>query len=150
MSNAEVNEAHSLSFDILLFLAPRTPNKMSLHSTGLFRLWTASGSIDHPRMACFAFLARAKNARSRCDDHFVRRSRFCGSLLLGITGERLRVALRVPGACRRFQSSARERAVFSHGKDGEAGDVGSIVDAAGCSQAEEGPLEARSNSSTGS
>jgi hypothetical protein len=44
---------------------------MSLHSSGLFRLWTASGSIDYPRMACFAFLARDENARSRCDDHFV-------------------------------------------------------------------------------
>jgi len=36
------------------------------------------------------------------------------------------------------------------GKDGEAGDVGFIVDAVGCSQAEEGPLEARSDSPTGS
>jgi len=50
-------------------------------------------------------------------------------------------------------------------KDGEAGDVGSIVDAAGCRQAdnsgcldppvvgtvqEKGPLEARSSSPTGS
>jgi len=33
---------------------------------------------------------------------------------------------------------------------GEAGDVGFIVDAAGCSQAEKGPLEARSGSPTGS
>ncbi len=54
------------------------------------------------------------------------------------------------GACRRIPSSARERAIFSPGKDGEAGDVGSIVDTAGCSQAEKGPLEARSNSPTGS
>ena len=30
------------------------------------------------------------------------------------------------------------------GKDGEAGDVGSIVDSAGCSHVEKGPLEARS------
>ena len=45
-------------------------------------------------------------------------------------------------------SSARERAIFSPGKDGEAGDVGSIVDAAGCSQAEKGPLEARSSFQT--
>ena len=30
------------------------------------------------------------------------------------------------------------------GKDGEAGDVGPIVDTAGCSQVEKGPLEARS------
>ena len=37
-------------------------------------------------------------------------------------------------------ASARERAIFSPGKDGEAGDVGSIVDAAGFSQAEKGPL----------
>jgi hypothetical protein len=46
--------------------------------------------------------------------------------------------------CRKTPSSARERAIFSPGKDGEAGDVGFIVDAAGCSQAEKGPLEARS------
>ncbi len=31
--------------------------------------------------------------------------------------------------------------VFSFGKDGEAGDVGFIVDAAGCSQAKNKPLE---------
>ena len=35
--------------------------------------------------------------------------------------------------------------VFSPGKDGEAGDVGFIVDTAGCSQAENKPLEARSS-----
>ena len=35
--------------------------------------------------------------------------------------------------------------MFSPGKDGEAGDVFSIVDAAGCGQAEKGPLEARSS-----
>jgi len=35
-----------------------------------------------------------------------------------------------------------------HGKDGEAGDIGFIVDGAGCSQAEEGPLEARSSFQT--
>jgi len=60
---------------------------------------------------------------------------------------------------------ARERAIFSPGKDGEAGDVCFIVDAAGYSQTdnsgcldppvnetaqEKGPLEARSNSPTGS
>jgi len=60
---------------------------------------------------------------------------------------------------------ARERAIFSPGKDGEAGDVGFVVDTAGCSQAnnsgcldppvnetaqEKGPLEARSSSPTGS
>jgi len=64
-----------------------------------------------------------------------------------------------------------ERVISSSGKDGEAGDVGSIVDTAGCSQAdnsgcldptvaakqlnnktvqEKGPLEARSSSPTGS
>jgi len=32
--------------------------------------------------------------------------------------------------------------VFSSGKDGEAGDIGFIVDGAGCSQAENKPLEA--------
>jgi len=39
--------------------------------------------------------------------------------------------------------SARERAIFSPGKDGEAGDIGFIVDATGCSKAGKGPLEAR-------
>jgi len=34
---------------------------------------------------------------------------------------------------------------FSPGKDGKAGDIGFIVDAAGCSQAENKPLEARSS-----
>jgi len=34
---------------------------------------------------------------------------------------------------------------FPPGKDGEAGDIGFIVDAAGCSQAENEPLEARSS-----
>ncbi len=53
------------------------------------------------------------------------------------------------GLFRKTPSSARERAIFSPGKDGEAGDVGSIVDAAGCSQAEEGPLEARLSIPTG-
>ena len=53
----------------------RAPNKMNLHSNGLFGLWTASGSIDHPWMACFAFLARDKTAHSRCDAHFVRGSK---------------------------------------------------------------------------
>jgi len=48
---------------------------MDLHSNGLFCLWTASGSIDHPRMVCFAFLAIDKNAHSRRDDHFVRDSK---------------------------------------------------------------------------
>ncbi len=47
--------------------------------------------------------------------------------------------------CQKTPSSARERAVFSSGKDGEAGDVGHIVDAAGCSQTDKQPLEARSS-----
>ena len=52
--------------------------------------------------------------------------------------------------CLKTPSSARlalraERAIFSPGKDGEAGDIGFIVDTAGCSQAEKGPLEARSS-----
>ena len=34
---------------------------------------------------------------------------------------------------------------FSPGKDGEAGDIGFIVDAAGCRQAKNKPLEARSS-----
>ncbi len=46
---------------------------------------------------------------------------------------------------RKTPSSARERAVFSPGKDGEAGDIGFVVDGAGCSQAEKEPLEARSS-----
>ena len=58
------------------------------------------------------------------------------------------------GVCRRIPSSARERAIFSAGKDGEVGDVGFIVDTAPDvhrdSQAEKGPLEARSSSPTGS
>jgi hypothetical protein len=33
--------------------------------------------------------------------------------------------------------------VFLSDKDGEAGDIGCIVDAAGCSQAKNKPLEAR-------
>jgi len=37
---------------------------------------------------------------------------------------------------------------FSPGKDGEAGGIGFIVDAAGCSQAENKPLEARSSLQT--
>ncbi len=40
--------------------------------------------------------------------------------------------------------------VFSPDKDGEAGDVCFIVDTAGCRQAENKPLEARSSSPTGS
>ena len=39
---------------------------------------------------------------------------------------------------------------FLPGKDGEAGDVGFIVDTAGCSQAKNKPPEARSSSPTGS
>ena len=58
--------------------------------------------------------------------------------------------------CLKTPSSARERAIFSPGKacperqrgELEAGDVGSIVDAAGCSQAGKGPLEARSSFQT--
>ena len=55
---------------------------------------------------------------------------------------------------------APRASVFVSGKEGdlsavalakvEAGDVGSIVDGARCSQAEKGSLEARSNSPTGS
>jgi hypothetical protein len=43
---------------------------MTLHSNGFFRVWTASGCIDHHRMACFAFLARRESARFRCYDSF--------------------------------------------------------------------------------
>ncbi len=45
--------------------------------------------------------------------------------------------------CRETLSLARERAIFSPGKEGEAGNVCFIVDAAGCSKAEKEPLEAR-------
>jgi len=38
---------------------------------------------------------------------------------------------------------------FSPGKDGEAGDIGFIVDAVGCSLVENKPLEARSSFQTG-
>jgi len=48
----------------------RAPIKMNLHSRGLFCLSTASGCIDLPRKACFAFLARVKTAHARCDAHF--------------------------------------------------------------------------------
>ncbi|NQV34930.1 MAG: glycoside hydrolase family 127 protein, partial [Phycisphaeraceae bacterium] len=47
--------------------------------------------------------------------------------------------------CRKSPPSARERAIFSSGNDGEAGDIGVIVDAAGSSQGEKGPLEARAS-----
>ena len=50
------------------FLEPL--RKMTLHSNGFFCVWTASGSIDRPRTACFAFLARHRNARFQCDDSF--------------------------------------------------------------------------------
>jgi len=46
---------------------------------------------------------------------------------------------------RKIPPSARERAIFSPAKDGEAGDIGFIVDGAGCSQAGKGPLEARAS-----
>ncbi len=45
-------------------------------------------------------------------------------------------------------SSARERAISSSGKDGEAGDIECIVDGAGRSQTGKGPLEARSSFQT--
>ena len=54
----------------------RAPNKITLHSNGLFRFWAASGCIDHRRMACFAFLARNENARFRSYDLF------CKALLI--------------------------------------------------------------------
>ena len=50
--------------------------------------------------------------------------------------------------CRKSPPPARERAIFSPGKDGEAGDIGFIVDGAGCSQAGKGSLEARATSPT--
>ena len=45
--------------------------------------------------------------------------------------------------CLKTPSSGPRASVFLPGKDGEAGDVSSIVDAAGCSQEENKPLEAR-------
>ena len=55
--------------------------------------------------------------------------------------------------CRETPSSARERAIFLPGKacperkrgELEAGDVGFMVDTAGCSQGEKEPFEARSS-----
>ncbi len=47
--------------------------------------------------------------------------------------------------CQKTPSSAREGAILSPGKDGEAGDISFIVDGAGCRQANKGPLEARSS-----
>ena len=67
------------------------------------------------------------------------------SITLGLRPEHLSLVAEEAGLCRKTPSSARERAIFSPGKDGEAGDVCSIVDAAGCGQAEKGPLEARSS-----
>jgi len=59
------------------------------------------------------------------------------------------------GICSWFVQALSEDSVvgprasgFSHSKDGEAGDIGFIVDAAGCSQAENKPLEARSSFQT--
>jgi hypothetical protein len=49
-----------------------------------------------------------------------------------------------------FRRRPESEPFFSSGKDGEAGNVGFIVDTAGCSQAEKGPLEAISSSPTGS
>jgi hypothetical protein len=43
--------------------------KLDLASSGSFSAWTASGCIDDiSNIACFAVLARRKNARSRADD----------------------------------------------------------------------------------
>ena len=42
--------------------------------------------------------------------------------------------------CLKTPSSARERAVYSPGKNGKAGDIDSIVDGGGCNQAATGPL----------
>ena len=84
----------------------------------------------------------------------------------GVGAESLPVMWRhKAGLCRKTPPSARERVIFSPGKDGEAGDIGIVVDGAGCSQAdnsgcldptvaataadkkiqEKGPLEARSS-----
>jgi hypothetical protein len=48
---------------------------MTLHSNGLFRLWTASGCIDHHQMACFAFGAETKMLVFGATIHFVRHSK---------------------------------------------------------------------------
>ena len=47
---------------------------MTLHSNGLFRLWTASGYIGHPQMVCFAFGAETKTLAFGATIHFVRHS----------------------------------------------------------------------------
>ncbi len=49
---------------------------MTLHSSGLFRVWTASGCIDHLQMVCFAFGADAKVLAFGATIHFVRHSKF--------------------------------------------------------------------------
>ncbi len=46
------------------------------------------------------------------------------------------------GLCLKTPSSGPRASVFSSGKDGEAGDVGFIVDGAGCRQTGNKPLEA--------
>jgi len=48
---------------------------MTLHSNSLFRLWTASGCIDHPQMACFAFGADTKVLAFGATIHFIRHSK---------------------------------------------------------------------------
>ncbi len=50
--------------------------------------------------------------------------------------------------CLENLSSARERDIFSSGKDGEEGDIKRIVDGAGRLQTEKGPPEARENFET--
>ncbi len=62
----------------------------------------------------------------------------------GYTGKILLIGLHGARLGRKTPSSARERAIFLPDKDGEADDVCSIVDTAGCRQADKGPLEAKS------
>ena len=54
---------------------------MTLHSNGLFRLWTASGCIDHHRMACFTFGAETKTLVFGATIHFVRHSKVPGAVI---------------------------------------------------------------------
>ena len=70
-------------------------------------------------------------------------------MFLGRTMPRLRSVFQSGDQVLSENSVVGPRAsVFSPSKDGEAGDIGFIVDAAGCRQAENKPLEARSSFQT--
>jgi len=93
-----------------------------------------------PRMTP-PMIKRAIPPKARVASDLARDSKFEKSPKLAI---KVTTKASEPRLCRKTPSSARERAIFSPGKDGEAGDVCFIVDTAGCSQVGKGPLEARS------